>query len=93
MLDLTGIPGHQAASLLVYDRWTGLLFTGDSVYPGRLYVPDFPAFVDSMRRAVDFAGGARGDARARLPHRDDAHALAATTSSAAPTNPTSRRCR
>jgi hydroxyacylglutathione hydrolase len=55
VLELTGIPGHHPASLLVYDPWTGLLLTGDSVYPGRLYVSDFPAYVDSLRRTVDFA--------------------------------------
>jgi hydroxyacylglutathione hydrolase len=59
VLELTGIPGHHEASLLVWDRWTGLLFTGDSVYPGRLYVPDMPAFVDSMERAVRFAESRR----------------------------------
>lgn len=53
-LELTGIPGHHPASLLIFDPWTGLLFTGDSVYPGRLYVPDFPAYLDSMDRAVAF---------------------------------------
>ena len=54
-LELTGIPGHQAASIALHDERTGLLFTGDSIYPGRIYVPDFPAFVDSMNRLVDFA--------------------------------------
>jgi hydroxyacylglutathione hydrolase len=54
-LQLLGIPGHQPASIAVYDEQTGLLFTGDSVYPGRIYVPDFPAFVDSMNRLVEFA--------------------------------------
>ena len=54
-LQLFGIPGHDAASIAVYDEQTGLLLTGDSVYPGRIYVRDFPAFVDSMRRLVEFA--------------------------------------
>jgi hydroxyacylglutathione hydrolase len=54
-LELIGIPGHQPASIAVHDPRTGLLFTGDSVYPGRIYVADFPAFVDSMNRLVDFA--------------------------------------
>nr|WP_179665443.1 MBL fold metallo-hydrolase [Nocardioides panaciterrulae] len=52
-LELTGIPGHHAASLALHDERTGLLFTGDSVYPGRIYVTDFPAFVDSMDRLVE----------------------------------------
>ncbi|MGC8498454.1 MAG: MBL fold metallo-hydrolase [Acidimicrobiales bacterium] len=49
-LELTGAPGHHPAALAVYDPWTGFLLTGDTVYPGRLYVPDFPAFVDTMDR-------------------------------------------
>jgi hydroxyacylglutathione hydrolase len=54
-LQLIGIPGHEAASIAVHDERTGLLFTGDSVYPGRIYVRDIPAYVDSMSRLVDFA--------------------------------------
>jgi hydroxyacylglutathione hydrolase len=54
-LRLIGIPGHEAASIALHDERTGLLFTGDSVYPGRIYVRDFPAYVDSMNRLVDFA--------------------------------------
>ncbi len=53
-LQLIGVPGHHDASIAVYDQRTGLLFTGDSVYPGRIYVADFPAFVDSMNRLVEF---------------------------------------
>jgi hydroxyacylglutathione hydrolase len=54
-LRVTGIPGHHAASIAVHDERTGLLFTGDSVYPGRIYVGDFPAYVDSLNRLVDLA--------------------------------------
>jgi hydroxyacylglutathione hydrolase len=54
-LELTGIPGHEEASVAVYDERSGLLFTGDSVYPGRIYVRDFAAFVDSLNRLVDLA--------------------------------------
>lgn len=55
VLEVTGIPGHHAASIAVYDRWTEFLVTGDTVYPGRLYVADFPAFVASLERLVDLA--------------------------------------
>jgi hydroxyacylglutathione hydrolase len=54
-LQLIGIPGHHAASIALYDERTGLLLTGDTVYPGRIYVADFPAFVDSMNRLVELA--------------------------------------
>ena len=55
VLEVTGIPGHHPASVAMYDRWTGLLLTGDTVYPGRLYVADPPAFVESLRRLMTFA--------------------------------------
>lgn len=56
IVDLIPIPGHDAASIALYDRQTGILLTGDSFYPGRLYVghAEFPAFVASHQRLVDF---------------------------------------
>lgn len=54
-LQIIPIPGHEAASIAVYDPATRLLFTGDTVYPGRLYVKDWPAFQASIRRLVAFA--------------------------------------
>jgi glyoxylase-like metal-dependent hydrolase (beta-lactamase superfamily II) len=40
----------------LYDRATGILLTGDSLYPGRLYVgePDVPAYAASAQRLADF---------------------------------------
>jgi hydroxyacylglutathione hydrolase len=55
VLEVTGSPGHHPAAITVYDPWTGFLITGDTVYPGRLYAPDFPEFVASLERMVDFA--------------------------------------
>jgi hydroxyacylglutathione hydrolase len=55
VLEVTGIPGHQVASIAIFDPWTGFLLTGDTVYPGRLYVEDMPAFVDSLERLVALA--------------------------------------
>jgi hydroxyacylglutathione hydrolase len=55
VLEVSGIPGHHEASISVYDPWTGWLLTGDTVYPGRLYVNDMPAFVSSLERLVDTA--------------------------------------
>ena len=54
ILDIIPIPGHEASSIAVYDRQTGILFTGDTLYPGRLYVEDGPAFALSIQRLVDF---------------------------------------
>ena len=54
VLDVVPIPGHQPASIALYDRRTGVLLTGDSFYPGRLYVRDSAAFVRSIDRLVQF---------------------------------------
>src|SRR5205814_8828922 len=44
------------ASIALYDRTTGNLMTGDSLYPGRLSVSaaDLPAFTASAARLTDF---------------------------------------
>jgi len=55
VLEVFAIPGHHAASIAIYDPWTGWLLTGDTVYPGRLYVSEFPQFVASLDRLVAFA--------------------------------------
>lgn len=57
VLDIIPIPGHESSSIAVYDRETGILFTGDTLYPGRLYVEDGPAFTLSVQRLVDFTQG------------------------------------
>ena len=54
VIDVLAIPGHQPAHLAYYDRQTGILHTGDHLYPGRLYVSDFPAYLASSRRLVEF---------------------------------------
>jgi len=54
ILDAIPIPGHDTADLALYDRQTGLLLTGDTLYPGRLYVRNFPAYVESINRLVEF---------------------------------------
>ena len=47
-------PGHHSAAVTFYDPYTGILFTGDTVYPGRLYVHDWPAFVRTIDRLIQF---------------------------------------
>ncbi len=54
ILDVIPIPGHSAVSVALYDRKTAILFSGDSLYPGRLYVYNFPAFKASVNRLVQF---------------------------------------
>ena len=48
VLDCLATPGHHEAAVTYYDRYTGILFTGDTVYPGRLYVFDWAAFTRSV---------------------------------------------
>jgi glyoxylase-like metal-dependent hydrolase (beta-lactamase superfamily II) len=57
VLDVVPIPGHQSAHIALYDRNEGLLLTADTLYPGRLYIDDFPAYVESVGRLVDFVDG------------------------------------
>ncbi|MFL6463307.1 MAG: MBL fold metallo-hydrolase, partial [Bryobacteraceae bacterium] len=57
VLDAIPIPGHSSVSIALYDRRTAILFSGDSLYPGRLYVRDWADFVQSTRRLVDFTKG------------------------------------
>ena len=54
-LDCIASPGHDSAAITFYDAFTGILLTGDTVYPGRLYVRDWPAFVATIDRLVAFA--------------------------------------
>ena len=54
LLKIIPIPGHQASSIAVYDTATKILLTGDTVYPGRLYVNDWNAFKMSIERLVKF---------------------------------------
>ncbi|WP_426566708.1 MBL fold metallo-hydrolase [Angustibacter sp. McL0619] len=57
VLDVLAIPGHHRAHLAFYDDCTGLLLTGDSVYPGRLYVRDPTQFAASLDRLVALTEG------------------------------------
>ena len=54
LMNIIPIPGHQASSIAVYDKETKILLTGDTFYPGRLYVNDWNAFHLSIERLVKF---------------------------------------
>jgi glyoxylase-like metal-dependent hydrolase (beta-lactamase superfamily II) len=58
VIDVIPFPGHNDASIALYDRVTGNLMTGDSLYPGRLSVSeaDLPTFTASAQRLADFVG-------------------------------------
>ncbi|MGW1895542.1 MBL fold metallo-hydrolase [Streptomyces sp. NPDC002004] len=49
-------PGHHDAAVTFYDPWTGFLLTGDTVYPGRLYIEDWRAFTRTIDRLIEFSG-------------------------------------
>jgi len=54
VLDIIPIPGHEKSSLAFYDRNTKLLLTGDTFYPGRLYIEDWAAYKKSIRKLRQF---------------------------------------
>lgn len=55
VVDVVPIPGHQASHIALYDHATGLLLTGDSLYPGRLYFPsgNLAEFRTSIQRLTN----------------------------------------
>jgi hydroxyacylglutathione hydrolase len=55
VLDAIPSPGHDEPAVTWYDRSTRLLLTGDTFYPGRLYVYDWPAFTATVDRLLAFA--------------------------------------
>jgi hydroxyacylglutathione hydrolase len=54
VLDVIPIPGHEASHVAYYDAQTRVLLTGDTLYPGRLYVRDFAAYKTSVARLASF---------------------------------------
>lgn len=56
VVDIIATPGHHDSHVMVYDRSTGLLFSGDALYPGRLYFRCGKAgeFKSSIDRVADF---------------------------------------
>jgi glyoxylase-like metal-dependent hydrolase (beta-lactamase superfamily II) len=54
VIDAIGAPGHEASAIAFFDRATGILFTGDTVCPGNLYVRDRVEFVRTIDRLIRF---------------------------------------
>jgi glyoxylase-like metal-dependent hydrolase (beta-lactamase superfamily II) len=54
-LEVIPSPGHHPSAVTVYDPATAVLLTGDTVYPGRLYVGDFPAFESTLHTLCAFS--------------------------------------
>ena len=48
-------PGHDPSAVTFYDSVSEILFTGDTVYRGRLYVDDWSAFARTIDRLIAFS--------------------------------------
>lgn len=59
ILRIIPTPGHQKAAIMIYDPRLSILLSGDTLYPGRLYVP--VNFMAEERASIDrlaaFAAG------------------------------------
>ena len=57
VLEIIPTPGHEPGHIMVYDARTRLLFSGDMLYPGRIYVPtdQIAVFQASAGRLAAFA--------------------------------------
>jgi hydroxyacylglutathione hydrolase len=55
MLRAIATPGHEEAEVCFYDPYSHLLFSGDILYPGRLYINDWDKFKDSIERLIEFS--------------------------------------
>lgn len=49
------VPGHHDEHIALFDARTGWLLTGDTVYPGRLYVRRWDEYRASVRKLAAFA--------------------------------------
>tara|TARA_R110002072_G_scaffold36301_7_gene107063 strand:- start:4775 stop:5773 length:999 start_codon:yes stop_codon:yes gene_type:complete len=54
-LTIIPTPGHQEESISIYDPQTKWMLTGDTFYPGNVYVKNWQAYRLSIRRLVDFS--------------------------------------
>ena len=48
-------PGHQEEAITIYDPQTKWLLTGDTVYPGVIYIKDWQDYKTSIARLVSFS--------------------------------------
>jgi hydroxyacylglutathione hydrolase len=56
VLDIIPTPGHHSAHIMIFDRKTRVLFSGDSLGPYRLYIPmnEAKTYRDSIDRVAAF---------------------------------------
>jgi hydroxyacylglutathione hydrolase len=53
-IDVLPTPGHLADHVVLFDRRTGFLLSGDTLLPGTLTVRDWPAYRESTKRLARF---------------------------------------
>ncbi|KYH45030.1 MBL fold metallo-hydrolase [Branchiibius sp. NY16-3462-2] len=49
---ITGAPGHDKRSIVVVDPSRQMMLSGDTLYPGRIYVQDLEALQDTFGRMI-----------------------------------------
>lgn len=54
-LTIIPAPGHQTEAIVIYDHNTQWLLTGDTFYPGRLYVKNWESYKQSISRLTSFS--------------------------------------
>jgi hydroxyacylglutathione hydrolase len=54
-LTIIPAPGHQEDAIAIYDSQTKWLLTGDTLYPGYIYVKNWNAYKKSIARLVSFS--------------------------------------
>lgn len=54
-ISIFAIPGHQEDSIAIYDHHTKWLLTGDTLYPGYIYVKDWQEYRKSIAKLSAFA--------------------------------------
>ena len=47
-------PGHHPEAIALYDTQTHILFTGDTLYPGQVYVRNWDDYRETIKRLADF---------------------------------------
>jgi glyoxylase-like metal-dependent hydrolase (beta-lactamase superfamily II) len=55
IVDVIPAPGHQTTHVVYYDRHQDLLLTGDTLYPGFLFISNQSAYRASIDRVANFA--------------------------------------
>jgi len=55
LINIIPTPGHQKEAITLYEHQTQWLLTGDSLYPGRLYIRQWLVFKESIHRLAKFS--------------------------------------